>query len=260
MAKTITDAPRKNMFMELPEDLFLITDETHPLYCPRVHLPLSESIVLGVMMFGVKEPVLVRKVGEQKQVIAGRQRVKHALEANKRLRAAGSAEHRVPVIYQNGDDKKMLGIMMLENEARQDTDPMEKAKNAQKLVDAGYTEKEAAAIFNVSDQSIRNWQSLLNLSAPVQEAISRREIKPTPAMKLTKLNPEKQKEKLEELKANGGRITVAKAKAVAEDGPLVPVKRMRTRKEVESEIARMEGCEDESSKGYLQGLEWVLCQ
>jgi hypothetical protein len=32
-----------------PENLHLVTDKTHPLYDERIHLPISEAMVLNIM-------------------------------------------------------------------------------------------------------------------------------------------------------------------------------------------------------------------
>lgn len=90
--KTAIDAPRENMFRVEPEKMVLVTDENHPLYDPRVHLPLRENLVLNIMAHGVKEPILIRKNGDTFEVVDGRQRVKHAIEANKRLNEIKNAQ------------------------------------------------------------------------------------------------------------------------------------------------------------------------
>jgi ParB family chromosome partitioning protein len=44
-----------------PENLHLVTDKTHPLYDERIHLPISEAMVLNIMDQGVLEPIIVWK-------------------------------------------------------------------------------------------------------------------------------------------------------------------------------------------------------
>ena len=118
--KTVIDAPRANMFMVEPEQLTLVTDENHPLYDPRVHLPVDDNLVRNIMAFGVKEPILVRKNGVEFEVVAGRQRTKAAIEGNKRLAKEGKEPMRVRAIIERGDEADMFGVMILENELRQD--------------------------------------------------------------------------------------------------------------------------------------------
>jgi ParB family chromosome partitioning protein len=91
MAKNSIDAygasGKTNVLMFEPENLHLVTDKTHPLYDERIHLPINEAMVLNIMDQGVLEPIIVWKDPETGKscVVDGRQRVRHTLEANKRL-------------------------------------------------------------------------------------------------------------------------------------------------------------------------------
>ena len=53
MAKNSIDAygasGKTNVLMFEPEKLHLVTDKTHPLYDERIHLPISEAMVLNIM-------------------------------------------------------------------------------------------------------------------------------------------------------------------------------------------------------------------
>lgn len=94
MAKNSIDAyganGKSNVLFFDPESLHLVTDTSHPLYDERVHLPLSESVILNIMELGVIEPIIVWKDPESGKtcVVAGRQRVKNATEANARRKRA----------------------------------------------------------------------------------------------------------------------------------------------------------------------------
>jgi ParB family chromosome partitioning protein len=91
MAKNSIDAygasGKTNVLMFEPENLHLVTDKTHPLYDERIHLPINDAMVLNIMDQGVLEPIIVWKDPETGKscVVDGRQRVRHTLEANKRL-------------------------------------------------------------------------------------------------------------------------------------------------------------------------------
>ena len=95
MAKNSTEAygasGKTNVLNFEPERLHLVTDRSHPLYDERIHLPLDESMILNIMDQGVLEPIIVWKDPETglSCVVDGRQRVRHTVEANKRLAAAG---------------------------------------------------------------------------------------------------------------------------------------------------------------------------
>lgn len=52
---------KTNVLAFEPEKLHLVTDKTHPLYDERIHLPISEAMVLNIMDQGVLEPIIVWK-------------------------------------------------------------------------------------------------------------------------------------------------------------------------------------------------------
>lgn len=52
---------KTNVLTFEPENLHLVTDKTHPLYDERIHLPISEAMVLNIMDQGVLEPIIVWK-------------------------------------------------------------------------------------------------------------------------------------------------------------------------------------------------------
>lgn len=112
------NAQRSDAFALEPEKFTLITAPEHPLYDPRVHDEPDESLVRNVMTYGVIEPVIIRRNGEKVEVVAGRGRVKAALEANRRLTAEGKQPIRVPAILKRGQDADMFGVLISENECR----------------------------------------------------------------------------------------------------------------------------------------------
>ena len=67
---------KTNVLTFEPENLHLVTDKTHPLYDERIHLPISEAMVLNIMDQGVLEPIIVWKDPETglSCVVDGRQR------------------------------------------------------------------------------------------------------------------------------------------------------------------------------------------
>lgn len=237
MSKTAIDAQRGTTFLLDPEAFVLVTDKGHPLYDPRVHDEPDENLVRNIMVYGVIEPVIVRKNGDAVEVVAGRQRVKAAMEANKRLAAQGSAAVvRVPCILRRGTEADLYGVTISENEQRREDTPLSRADKAQRLIAMGKTEAEAALAFGVSAQTVRNWLALLGLSAPVRRAVEVGEIPATAAGQLAGLSSDEQRERLEQMKAEGGRITVPRAKRAAKGGDSKPANRMRSRKEITQKL------------------------
>jgi ParB family chromosome partitioning protein len=170
------DAQRSDVFMLEPEKLTLVTDPAHPLYDPRVHDEPDEALVRNIMVYGVLEPVLIRKNGERVEVIAGRGRVKAALEANRRLTAEGKQPIRVPAIVKRGQDADMFGVLISENECRREDSPLAKSEKALRLINMGKSTAEVAIAFGVKRQSVESWLALGDVAQPVREAVEAGEI------------------------------------------------------------------------------------
>ena len=253
MNKTALKAPRTTAFMVQPEELTLVTEETHPLFDPRVHLKPDETLIRNIMVYGVLEPVLVRKNGDDIEVLAGRQRVKAAIEANRRLEAEGKVPLRVPCMVKRGQDADLFGVIVSENEQRLEDTPLARADKAQRLIDMGKTEAEAAIAFGVSIRTIKNWLALQDLCAPVRKAVERGQISATAAAELAGLARNEQRDRLEELKASGQAVTVERARKAASTGDTTAKPRMRTRKDIN---ARLKDSED--TEEFQAALRWVL--
>jgi ParB family chromosome partitioning protein len=255
--KTAIDAPRSNLFLVEPENLVLVTDKNHPLYDERVNWPVDDAMVNNIMWRGVIEPIGVRKNGETLEVVYGRRRVKAACEANLRLRSQGKDLIRIKCEIVRGEDKDLFGVLSSENEHRRDDSPLAKARKAQRMADLGASEQEICLAFGITSQTLRNWQAMLDLSAPVKNAIERGEIKATAALGLAKLPAEEQAARLEEMKAAGGKVTVTRAKRVARGGDAKPAAHMKSRKEITETLnAASDG--SDYHRGYTAALRWVL--
>ncbi len=200
--KVAVQATRLNAFSIEPERLTLIDDPKHHLYDERIKLPIDEHLVLNIMVHGVKIPVLATKEGELLIVVDGRQRVKAAIEANKRLKKDGSEPIKVKMILERGDEADLFGICILANEMRQEDDVVLKARKAKRLLDMNSDKKRCANIFGVSVLQIERWLKVLDLAAPVIRAIEAGEITATAASELSNLTREAQIEALAELKQN----------------------------------------------------------
>jgi len=199
---------KRDAYMFDPDDLVLVEDEKSPLYDERVNLPVSESLVLNMMHApdgvpqGVLEPITVLRNTEtgKVEVVIGRQRVKAAREANKRLKKAGLEPIRVPAMVQRaGSAHRAMGVIISENEHRQDDTPLGRARKAQRYLELGRDESEIAALFGVSKASVKNMLSLLDAPAAVRNAVEAGKISNSDGYKLAKLEPGEAKEKVAEL-------------------------------------------------------------
>jgi ParB family transcriptional regulator, chromosome partitioning protein len=120
---------------------------------------LAESI----KEHGIIQPLIVRRVGEKFEIIAGERRYKAAT-------IAGLSE--VPVIISNLDDSKSAEVAVVENVQRKNLSSIEEAKSYKKLLDRGnLSQEQLAQKLGMSQPAIANKLRLLNLTPEVQEAL-----------------------------------------------------------------------------------------
>lgn len=242
-----------------PEDLVLVTDKESPFYDERVELPVDEKLVANILfnLQGVLEPVLICKDGTDPIVLAGRQRVKAARQANIQLLKQGSEPLKVPCMVKKGDEENLFGLLVSENEHRKDDSILAKAKKIQKYYSLGGDRKGAAKIFGVSVQAISNWEKILDLASAVIKAIEAGLITASAAAKLADLTRKEQVEKLEELLKESGDKRPSGKKVTSKTGQFTFEKKpkARTLKQIEKVM------EDENlnipGEAY-EALQWVI--
>ncbi len=143
---------------------------------------LSESI----KQHGIIQPLVVRKLGDKYEIIAGERRYKAATQAGLT---------KVPVIISDLDDNKSAEVALVENIQRRNLTSIEEAKSYKNLLDRGYlTQEQLAAKMGVSQSAIANKLRLLNLDPEVQDALLNEKISERHARALLTLdNSEDQK-------------------------------------------------------------------
>lgn len=222
----LLDGKRESLFRVDPDTLTIIGIDTddgpeHQLWDERIRLDIDESMVLNIMELGVREPVVVVVQGKGDArlaaVVDGRQRVRHAREANRRLVKRGEPALQVPVIAEKGMSEKEQTLLSASlNEIRQDDPVMTKAAKAARMKARGSSFKEIALSFGVTEQTVGLWVSINSLTDAVKKAISDGRITPTAAGQFASLKPEEQKSALAELlaeaEASGEKPTVNNAK------------------------------------------------
>lgn len=257
MAKNSTEAygasGKTNVLNFEPERLHLVTDRSHPLYDERIHLPLDESMILNIMNQGVLEPIIVWKDPETglSCVVDGRQRVRHTVEANKRLAAAGEDLLFVPAVTKRGSAVRMAQAMISANEIRRADTPLGRAKKMADALERGHDEDDLSLMFGVGVQTIRATLALLDATQAVKDAIESGAVTVTQARQLANLSPDEQREKVKEVEvATAGTKGHEKARRQRQViGDAKP--RLKSRKEI---TKALEG----ASGDYAQALRWVL--
>ncbi len=132
---------------------------------PRTHFNETELEELSesIREHGVLQPLLVRKKGDEFEIIAGERRY----QASK---IAGLSE--LPVIIKDVDDQKMLELALIENLQRSDLNPIEEAKGYRQLIKAsGMTQEALSKAVSKSRSAITNSLRLLDLPVRVQELL-----------------------------------------------------------------------------------------
>ncbi|HDR8930461.1 TPA: ParB N-terminal domain-containing protein [Burkholderia vietnamiensis] len=258
MAKNSIDAygaaGKSNVLFFDPDALTLITDPSHPLFDRRALLPFDEAMVRNIRHRGVLETILVHKDPETGDVIVvdGRRRVIAAREANRRLREAGEAPVMVPALPKRGKKSELAGMMVATNEHREHDSPINRAEKMQRLRDLGYDDEQIAAEFRIEPPTVAASLRLLDCTSAVRDALEADQITVSHALKLAKLSPEQQREKVAALiAAADGKEGHAKARAqkAALMGDAAP--RMRTRKQIMAELVSATG-------ERADALRWVL--
>ena len=141
------------------------------------------ELALSIKKYGVIQPIVVRKIGDKYEIIAGERRYKASVLAGKQT---------IPAIISEMTDKDSVEIALIENVQREDLTPIEKAISYKKILDMGYiSQEDLAQKVGKSQSSIANTLRLLNLSDEVQEALLENKISERHARSLLKLKDQK---------------------------------------------------------------------
>ena len=144
------------------------------------------ELALSIKEHGIIQPLVLRKLGEDKyEIIAGERRYKAS-------QLAGL--EKVPAIIAALDDNASAEVALVENLQRRNLTAIEEAKSYKKLLDRGYlTQEQLAKRMGISQSSIANKIRLLNLTDEAQEALMNEKISERHARSLLQLNnPEEQ--------------------------------------------------------------------
>lgn|SRR5574344_81718 len=138
------------------------------------------ELAASIKEHGIIQPLVLRRIGDKFEIIAGERRYKAAT-------IAGLTE--VPAIISNMDDNKSAEIALVENVQRKNLNSLEEAKSYKKILDKEYmTQEELAKKMGISQSSIANKLRLLNLPEEVQEALMNDKISERHARSLLQLS------------------------------------------------------------------------
>lgn len=123
-----------------------------------------QELVDSIRQHGIIQPLIVRRIGERCELIAGERRWRAAQEA-------GLTE--VPVIIRSANDLEVLEISLIENLQRSDLNPIEEAQGYARLAgEFGMRQEDIAGKVGRSRAAVANAMRLLDLHPEVQTWIA----------------------------------------------------------------------------------------
>lgn len=133
---------------------------------PRREFQESElnELAESIKNHGILQPVIVRFVDGNPQLVAGERRVRAAKRAGL---------HDVPAIVRSLSDQESMELALVENLQRKDLNAMEEAYAYERLMElCRWTQEDIALRVGKSRPHVANYLRLLQLEQPIQAAIS----------------------------------------------------------------------------------------
>ena len=128
-----------------------------------------KELAVSIKEHGVIQPIIVRKVDNKYEIIAGERRYKASTMAGLT---------KIPAIVKNLDDKESSKVALIENLQRKDLTPIEEARTYQKIleIDSDMTQEQLAANIGKTQSSVSNKLRLLALPDEIQDALLKEKI------------------------------------------------------------------------------------
>jgi len=179
---------------------------------------------------GVLQPILVRPVGSQYELIAGERRWRASRLAQ---RAA------IPAIVVEFDEQTALEVSIIENLQREDVSPLEEAAMFRKMTELGYSVRQLAQKIGKDKGYVENRIRLADAPVEIRELVSVRKDTISHAYELMKITDERTRRRLAKRVAAGD-LSLAKLRALngsGTDAPAADAKPKRRARTVAGEVA-----------------------
>ena len=139
---------------------------TPNLFQPRKNFDKEkmEELKGSIKKHGIIQPIVVRKMANGYEIVAGERRLKAAKEIGLK---------NIPAIIKSFNNEKSLEIALVENIQREDLNPVEQANAFKRLIDEfNLTQQELAEVTGKSRALVTNTIRLLKLNPEIQKNIS----------------------------------------------------------------------------------------
>ncbi|MDR2755219.1 MAG: ParB/RepB/Spo0J family partition protein [Planctomycetaceae bacterium] len=160
---------QQRLVSQTPHSIDITLIDRNP-YQPRQEFDETELEQLAQSLFlhGLLQPIVVRKVGERFQIIAGERRFRAAMRVG---------WNEVPVHCLTVGDREMIELALTENIQRKDLNAIEKAISfANYLETYGGTHEELAKRLELDRSTVTNLLRLLDLPQKLQEAVQKEKL------------------------------------------------------------------------------------
>ena len=132
---------------------------------PRTHYDEAKlaELMASIKEKGILQPILVRKVGSEYEVIAGERRLKA-------VRALGLEN--IPAVVKVATDRESLVLALVENIQREELNAIEEAQSFRKLIDEfNFSQEDVAKSIGKDRSTVNNLLRLLKLPQEIQQAV-----------------------------------------------------------------------------------------
>lgn len=165
-----------------------------------------EELASSIEKDGLLQPIVVRPVGDEYEIIAGERR----WQACKLLGLKS-----VPVRIKTADDEKALELALIENIQRSDLNPIEEAYGYKRLMERkNMTQSELAQVVSKGRSTIANALRLLELPEEAQQLLFEEKITAGHARAILSIPSKEGRQKLTE-KLMNEKLSVREAEALA---------------------------------------------
>jgi ParB family chromosome partitioning protein len=168
--------------------IHISTDKIKPNpYQPRGKFDQDKmgELILSIKEKGIIQPVVVRPLGDEFELVAGERRF---------LAAQKLGLDKVPaLVMEKLSKEEMLELSLIENLQREDLNPIDEARGYKRLLEeCGLSQKDLSAKIGKDRSSIANTLRLLHLPQTVQTLIARGELSEGHARPILSLSNEKE--------------------------------------------------------------------